>query len=472
MNPYEAVTAHYEFPFDFYGFQQGTLNELAPLLRAGYYLDMGTGKTAVSTAAALYKKLTRPSATTLVIMPPILITGWARWLRRIKPPLDVVAYRGTPKERKLIRLRGDFILMSMQIFKKDYARIVAELGTKDADIIVIVDEATSIKNVGSDNHKKVRDFSAGRDLMLLTGTPISSPGDAYAYIKLVAPGTYRNQNQFENIHVAERDFFDKITKWQNLELIASNMKVNSVRLMKEEVLPDLPEETINPVYYELEPDHYRLYQKLAEEQLLRLKDGGKIDATQATALFYALQQIVVNYSYFSQKEGVRSAAYDVLDQVLAECAGKKLLVAANYRLTNRNLYEYLKPHGAVAIYGEISPRQKEIAKERFIDDPDCPVAVIQPMSAGYGVDGWQHVCSDMLFLETPLFPTPFHQAVDRLHRDGQKFNINVRIAVAERTLQVRLLENLLQKDEIVNVVVPSWKDLRDAIYGGDLKQAA
>lgn len=37
--------------------------------------------------------------------------------------------------------------------------------------------------------------------------------------------------------------------------------------------------------------HLKLYRKLAEEELLKLPDGGKIDATQATKLVHALGQI-------------------------------------------------------------------------------------------------------------------------------------------------------------------------------------
>lgn len=172
----------------------------------------------------------------------------------------------------------------------------------------------------------------------------------------------------------------------------------------------------------------------------------------------------MNYDYFSQTED-RSTGLDVLDETLEELAGRKLLLFASYRMTNRNLVEYLKPHNGVAIYGDITPNKQRDNLDRFIEDPDCRVLIAQHQSAGYGIDGLQDVCSDVLFLESPLVPSQFHQAVARLYRQGQKHNVNVRIAIAENTIQVKLHRDLMSKDELANLVQGAWEDLRDAIYG-------
>lgn len=461
---YEAIKANYLLPFEGYPFQIETVNELGPLPRAGYYLDPGTGKTFCATASALYKRDTRKSQT-MVVMPPILLDGWARFLNSI-PGLSVTIYRGTPKQRQGLRLDADFTLMSMQIFKQDSDRI--DKCFRGKPVTLIVDECTSIKNIASANHKLVHSFLINQDchLMGLTGTPLTTPADAYAYVKLMAPGTYRNLGQFEKIHVAERDFFDKITKWQHLDVMASNMAINAKRVIKEHVLTQLPPVTYTPMVYELAPKHLKLYNKLAEEQLLLLEDGGKIDATSAPALWSALQQIILNYAHFSQEEGARSAGYDLLDEVLAELGDRKLLVFANYRMSNRALVEYTKPYQGVAIFGDISAAQKQKNIQTFINVKTCRVMIAQPASGGYGVDGLQDVCSDVLFLEAPRTPTEFEQALARLYRNGQMKGVNCRIAVANKTLQVGLHKALLDKDDLVTLVQGKFNTLRNMIYGG------
>lgn len=475
-SPYEVVKEQHTFPFNLYDWQDGIVTELAPIQRRGLYAQPGLGKTAISTVIALYQHIVEGYQHTIVLMPPILLLGWYRWLQKISG-VTAVVYWGTPSERKLINLDRDFILMSMQIFKKDieYLSHVFE----HLRVQGIVDEATSIKNVGSDNHRMTRDFFVGRSLSLLTGTPLSTPADAYAYVKLVAPTIYRNQNHFEAVHVAEKDFFDKVTKWVNLDLLAENMLVNSVRVLKNDVLK-LPLPTYVPMPYQLDPEHAKLYKKLGEEQLLLLEDGGKIDATTAQKLYQAMQQIVLNPDHFSGNEKMRSVGYDVLDEVLCEVGiaerngrgtlvpregSEKLIIFANYKMTMRKLLYYLEKFNVVACYGEISPGRQINNIDRFINDPTCRVLAANPISAGYGVDGVQKVCADVLFFELPRTPKDFEQAVDRVDRDGQENQVTVRIALAEGTIQVRLQENMLNADALVNRVQGGFKDLRDAIFG-------
>lgn len=461
---YERVEEVHPLPFKLFPFQVETVEELGDKPRAGYYLDPGTGKTACSTASALFKKLTRNSQT-VVAMPPILLEGWAKWLGKI-PGIKTTVYKGTPKKRQGLSLDADFILVSLSIFKLDFDRFDAYFRGKP--VTLIVDEATSVKNIGSANHKMVHNFVINHDcdLLLLTATPLTTPADAYAYVKLIAPGTYRNLNQFEKIHIAERDFFDKPVRWQHLDVLAENMAQNSKRVIKEEVLDQLPQVTYTPMFYELDPKHLKLYNRLAEQQLLVLKDGGKIDATNASALWNNLQQIVINYAYFGQDENLRAAGLDLLDEVLEELADRKLLVFANYRMTNRMLVDYTKKHGGVALYGEVSDKQKTLNITKFLNDPKCRVLIAQPQSAGYGLDGLQDVCSDILFLEAPITPNHFTQSVARLYRMGQQFNVHCRIAVANQTLQVRLHKALLEKDDLVAGIQGNYSTLREMIYGG------
>lgn len=465
----EVVNSHFSLPFQPYPIQEKEIEALAPLPRAGYYAEPGCGKTLMSTAAALYKKAHQPDVCTLVIMPPILINGWKRWLDKVGGAGKVVVYRGTPSERQALEIKdADWILMSIQIFKRDVHRFERELVERPK--IGIIDEAHSIKNVGSDNHRKVRDFFAGQDLLLLTGTPLSSPGDVYAYVKLVSPMIYRSQKQFENIHVEERDFFDKVTKWRRLDLLQENLLTNSCRILKEEMLPYLKRPIYVPTPYSLDKQHMALYRQLMDEQLLVLENGSRIDATTASRLYHAAQQIVTNLEKYSGDEKRRSSSYDVLDNVVSELGidaggSAKLVVFTIYRETSRRVLKYLQPYGAVACYSEVSPTQQAKNIDRFMSDPSCRILVAQPLSAGYGLN-LQEVCSDELFLETPIIPAHFHQGVSRVYRDGQTRVPVIRIGIAEGTIQEKLHNQLLEKDELINKVQIGFKDLKEAIYGG------
>lgn len=461
MLPYEYVKTQYQLPVELYPFQQEAMNKLSLLDRAGYYLDVGTGKTFTSIASCLYKLSTGEARQVICLMPPVLITNWSRTLAKVNG-LTHTAYRGSPAARANLDLSAQFILMSYQIFKKDWARLHDTF--VNFTVVILCDEATAIKNIGSDTHKKVRDFAVGNHLMLLTGTPLSSPMDAYAYVKLISPGVYRNQLQFERVHVAKYDFFNKPKEWTNIELLRENLALNSVRVLKEDVLKDLPPITYTELFYDLEPKHLKLYQELANNQLKVLEDGSKIDLTQVSALFNALQQIPANAFHFSGGT-VDSTIFELLDELMEELGGGKLVVFSKYVMTNRQLLSRCEKYGVVALFSDISAKRQQEAIDTFVENPDCKMIVLQHQSGGFGIDNLQTVCKDVLFLELPHTASAFTQAVARVHRSGQKGNVNVRIAIAQKTLQEHLWAVVQEKDSLTNLCIRGPADLRDIVNG-------
>jgi SNF2 family DNA or RNA helicase len=423
---------------------------------------MGTGKTFISTAISLFHKVTYGHQV-VVIMPPILIRQWGRWLASIKPEISVTEYRGTPAQRDALDLDMDFVLVGVQIFKRDFARFQRYFS--DKNYTVIIDEANLVGNIESDNHKKVYEFAAGHPQIVLTGTPMNSVMDAYGLLKFSAPGAYRSIRHFENTHVEERDFYKKPIKFGNLDLLAENMMVNSRRILLEDMYPDLDEPAYIPTYYDLAPAHYKLYRKLAEEELLKLPDGGKIDATSANKLIHALGQIIVNYPHFSGNPDDVSLTVEMITQKLSELGDGKLVVFANYKLTVAHLKDKLQKFGAVTINSEVTEAQKERNLQAFMTDPECRVVIAQFVSAGKGLDGLQHVCNHAFFAEPCQQPRDFHQAVARLKRLGQKKKVMVMMGIANNTTQVRGFKKLLDNDDLVNKVIRNATELREAIYG-------
>lgn len=466
MSPYEQVCYRYQLPFALYPFQVDVVNQGAPLARVGLYMEVGTGKTPTSTVIALHRSITQ-GMRWICIMPPILLQAWSRWLDSI-PGVTHCVYAGTPKQRQKIDLDKQFILMSMQVFKNDWDYLYDVF--EHWQVGGLIDEATSIKNVGSKNHHAVKDFFAGRDLQLLTATPLSTPMDAFAYVRLIAPGTYRNIKQFERIHIKENDIFNKVKEWDNLDLLHQNMAKNSFRVLKREVLTQLPKVTYVPLPYDLEGPHAKLYKELMNKQLLELEDGGKIDATTPQRLYAASQQICWNPDTFTGRPDFTATGFQWLEFLISELdlarprPDKKLLVFATFKMTIRGIAEYLQEFGAVTVYGLNTAKQNQANLDRFLNDPACRVAIVQPRSGGAGLN-LQHVCSDVFWAELPTVPADFTQGVGRVDRDGQPNPVTVYMPVANGTIQASIHDALMDKDSINNRVVRSVQDLRDLIYG-------
>lgn len=467
--PAERVREVFALPITPRAYQEAEINFLAQFERSGNYGEPGCGKTLMATYQALYWCL-HGTEQWVVLMPPILIDQWARWLgsitdMRTGKRLTVASYRGEPKERREIDLNAQFILMGYQIFKKDFDHLYETFAGRDVGLMA--DEAHAVKNIESDNHKALDMFSAGRPLVLLTGTPVNKPGDSYAYIKLIARKLYRNRRHFERLHVKEKDERDNPTEWQNLDVLANNMKVQTSRILRRDVRKELPPVQFDPKPYRLDPRHIKLYRRIAAERLVEFGDNNYVDAISASALRTALQQVVVNWPEFDGDPNLRPAVLDLIDETMEELDGRKLVVVANFRRTNAYLLQALAQYNPVAIYGDVSMAAKLAAIDRFVQDPDCRIIQLQPASGGVGIDGLQHVCRDMLFVEAPTTPMPFWQTVARLDREGQKDSVHCRIATALGTVQVDMFKDLLENDEVANEVQGGYKDLKELVYGGE-----
>lgn len=468
MTPYELVRERYLLPFDLRQYQVDEVNVLAPEPRVGFYWEPGAGKTAGSTVWALYWYLRGEAKQWAVLVPPILLYQWQRWLTSIidlqtGKPLDCTVYYGAPKVREKLRTDSLFTVTTYSMFKGDYDRL--EEDWADARIGGLCDEATAIKNIETDNHKAVRTMFESRPLALLTGTPINKPSDAYAYIRLVAPHVYRNQRQFNKLHVTKLDAYERPVEFANLDLLAQNMQINTSRILIREVADFLPPVIFTPIHYELDAAHLKLYRRIADERLVEFEGRESVDAISASAVRSALQQVIVNWGEFDEDPSRRPAVLDLIEETLEEIGDEKLVVVANFQRTNRYLLKELAKYKAVAIYGETSPAGRQAALRTFIEDPSCRVIQLQPSSAGYGVDGLQLVCHNMLVVEAPTTPTPFEQVVKRLDRDGQKFPVNVRVAIARSTVQVGMFRDLLDNDELAGKVQRSFKSLKELVNG-------
>lgn len=450
-------------PFELYDWQKEEVKASIQYDRFALFLPVGAGKTGIAVMTAICWN----DPHIIVLLPPILSVQWCKFLNSIPNSGGALNYRGSPKKRHDLAVENyKWLVMSTDIFKKDYELLYRYFYSKD--VTTIVDECHVLKNCHSLTHRRVSIFSAGKKLLLATGTELNNPGDAYGYIKLKTPRVYRNSAHFSNIHVEETDFFGKTTKWRDLDTLKSNLYLQSAKRTKEDVHKTLPKATYMPIEYELALQHKKLYDKLVNDMLLELPSGGKVDATTAVGLYTKSQQIIVNWSEFAEDKTLRPAIFDVIDQVceeisLGEQGASKLILWTWFKRTTEAVLAYMNskyPNSTVAAYSG-ADSIKSVA--RFLDDSTCTVLVGQPGSVGMGLNP-QHLCWECLFIEAPTRSIPFKQAAGRIDRQGQKYNPTIRVAMAAGTIQCSMFKNLLSNDAEV-MLLQSEKDLRSAIYG-------
>ncbi len=426
--------------------------------------EVGCGKTVMSTVTSLMQGYDL----TIITAPPILITGWAKWLRQVSE--QVLIYRGSPKDREKLRegfSQARWIICSHAIYRDDYPQLVEAVKGRICE--VVVDEAQALKNPQSMLYRKVSAMVMGDvGCQMLTGTPLSKPLDAYSYIKIKTPTVYRSYGHFEAMHVADRDFSKKPIAFCNLDMLASNLNMQTVSANKEEMHGYNLKPLVPDCSYDLDPAHYKLYAKLVDQQLLEFDDGSIIDATNSHKLRHALQQVVVNWDHYANDPSKRSAAYKVIDQTLEEIEvdrldKSKLIIWVQYKRTAQSVIDYCNKLG-IRTVGAYSEAPTEANVQAFLNDESVRVLVGNPQSCGAGLNP-QGVCSEALFLEMSTVPMYMHQSMGRIDRVGQMKVPRFKFAVANKTIQTSLLSDLLRGDDLMQQVAPTMASIRAMLLG-------
>ena len=138
-----------------------------------------------------------------------------------------------------------------------------------------------------------------------------------------------------------------------------------------------------------------------------------------------------------------------LQEIYEEDPAHKLIVFAHHRDVIKALKEEF-PKCAVVVGGmEAEDKMKEV--ERFQKDPDCVLFLggLRAASEGITLTASSHV----IFVEEDWTPGKMSQAEDRAHRIGQNDNVLVEHWVLENSLDVRIAQATVQKQEIMDKVL-------------------
>jgi hypothetical protein len=470
--------------------QVETLNHYGMHVRSGDFSEPGTGKTFPAQAYATW--LIGYGNKVVVVMPPLLTPQFLASFRMMFPDIEqhitVERFAGKPTDRDALiqqwEAQGwpDVLVMSYRMFVGDKG--ISEPGF-DAKTFtwrtllargytcVIVDEATAVKTAGTQIHNAVKCFAGkygeeSNGVILMTGTPIENTlEDAYGLIAILNPLRYGSKKAFDRVHCIQADVggFMKTVGYMNEDYLYQGLYSVGRRVLKKDV-SDVPPRIISEVPIELSESHMRLYKKLVDERILEFEDGSVIDATSASACYQIMQQILMTPERYTDRPPAENHLLDTLDELVKSIGAHKILIYAWYRHSVEKLLDHFKRLNPAVLYGGVSGQERENEKQKFIKDPTCRLIVAQPRSGGVGVDGFQHVCSHVIYAEVCPIPGVFQQSIDRLHRTGQQAeSVNIYILVALKTIAVKLRNDLTRRDSQANSVVRDKRTLLADLLG-------
>jgi SNF2 family DNA or RNA helicase len=261
---------------------------------------------------------------------------------------------------------------------------------------------------------------------MLTGTPAAqSPVDAYGLAKLVNPnGVPKFSGAFKDMVMQRLTQFKWIPRPRAEEVVHQVLQP-AIRFTKEECL-DLPDITYTTREVPLTAQQKKYY-KLLLEQMVATAAGEEVTAVNAASKLNKLLQLSCGAVYSDTGEIVAFDAknrLEALKEVIEE-ASHKVLIFVAYTHAIHIIHEELTKAGITSgiINGQVNPSKRNDIFNKFQNDHDPQVLIIQPQAAAHGVT---LTAANVVVWWGPITSTEIYlQANARTHRAGQRNPVTV-----------------------------------------------
>lgn len=391
--------------------------------------DMGLGKTIQAIAA--WNAL--PEEKLLVVCPSSVKYNWLAelgdWAQRgVQACVIDSSAQAKTDMKNAATFNVAIVNYELLIRKPVKDFLVAFIGT--ADTTLVCDEAHKLKSPSAARTKAVLSASGLRRrcsrVWLLTGTPVENrPMELFTILKTLTPerlGAFDDWVAFGKRYCAgyRGQYGWDFTGASNLNELREVLTGFMLHRKKEEVLDQLP-------------------QTLEKIITLGVKVQADIHSMEVAAFRNAL----------AMEKVPETAAYvaELIEQ------GEKVVVFGWHRAPLTLLAQLLEKHKSILMLGGLTSTKKHYRIQEFVRNSARKVVVGQIGSVGQGVDGFQKVCHNVVFLELDWSPGTMQQAIDRCRRMGQLEDVVVHYMLANHPFEYQLRSLLKTKKQIVETVM-------------------
>jgi SNF2 family DNA or RNA helicase len=383
--------------------------------------------------------------------------------RRFAPQLKVLNHTGNTRTAEADRLAEyDLVLTTYGTLRRDVLR------HREAEFdYVVLDEAQSIKNAGSQAAKACR-LLRSRHRLAVTGTPVENHiGELWSIFEFLNPGQLGSAARLKRFLAGGRG-------GGGTELVARAVRPYLLRRTKGQVLDDLPEKTEQTIQCELGEEQRKAYDELREHYRREL--AGRIGSIGIGRSRIAVLEALLRLRQTACHPGLvdparidaASAKLDTLEAQLAEVLdeGHKALVFSQFTSFLALLRRRLDAAGRIYEYldGKTTDRQARV--ERFQEDPDCRLFLVSLKAGGQGLN---LTAADYIYILDPWWnPAVEAQAIDRAHRIGQTRRVFAYRLIARDTVEEKIVALQDRKRELAESIVRADESLLSSLTAEDV----
>ena len=442
---------------------------------------MGAGKTGQAIGAILLNKMDGKSYKTLVICPSSVKGEWAKEILRITDELPTIVL-DSKMEKRYAAYEGGMDKYAVGIISYDgFIADYDEICNYFKPDILIIDECHRIANrknkitqalIGGKTIKKT--FAMMCDLhsvYLLTGTPINNKlEDLYAMLKLIDPGIFSWTgfgNRYTIVEECQRWLhtggvkrvhkFQKISGYRNEKELKAKLSLHMIRRTKDQILPELPPKVFEVLEIELDAEERKIYKDLQDDYKASIR-GQELTVPDALVWMTRACQIANSLETVPGSATKKSSKLiELLKIVEAEAPQRKILVFSKFKTMTTILERELKHLHPLHLNGDVPSLKRTEMIEQFQTDPKYRVFISTIKAGGVGIT---LTAADLvIFYDIAWTPAANAQAADRVHRIGQKNSVLVLTLRAKDTVEERLYEVCMGKQEIIDDMIGDEKSV-------------
>lgn len=404
--------------------------------------DMGLGKTVqtIGILTLIYPKVKMP---TLIVMPRSLLFNWQNELKKFAPQLSVYTYYAGDRDMKEA-MKHQVILTTYAIVRNDI-----EEYSKQKFHYVILDESQNIKNTTTQTTQAALMLHAEHRLAL-SGTPVENNlTELYSLFRFLNPTMFGTLDDFNSRYTGpiQRDN-DKDTLLSLRKKIFPFM----LRRLKKDVLKDLPDRIEQTLFVEMSPEQYDFYERRRLYYFNQVRQTIAAEGIQKSqfVMFQALNELrrIASIPESLSDGHIKSPKLDLLTDTLLEAVanGHKVVVFFNFIAGIEELSERLDANGVDYACMTGSTRDRKSIVERFQNDPQCRVMMMTLKTGGVGLN---LTAADTVFIFEPWWnKAAEEQAINRLHRFGQKAKVLSYSLITQQTIEEKIQLLQQQKAEL------------------------
>lgn len=446
---------------DLFQFQKEGVDWLAPRRTALLADEMGLGKSAQAITASDRVGAKR----VLVICPAVARINWGRefgkWSTIHRQQSICLSNKTSPV--------GDLVVCSYEYATSQLERLKQQ-PTFDA---LIVDEAHYLKSIDAKRSKAISGREGlvhhARRVWMLTGTPAPNDASELWIICYIFGATKLRREAFIRSYCLTEDTIHGLkvvgNRPEKLAELRTILKTFTLMRRKADVMKQLPKISFYDIAVEPGEVDFDLNQnftpyifprdrrdelqtKLKEQEALitAVVKTTKMDGhTSSEKSFLALQGLAKSVSTLRRWNGCQkiNPVVDLLTAELESGALKKIVLFAVHQDVIQNLRIRLSKFGAVTLYGNTDPANRQHNIDRFQNRENCRVFVGQIQACGTAIN--LTAASEVMFVEQSWVPAENAQAAMRVHRIGQTQPVRVRVVSIADSIDERINQSLRRK---------------------------